>query len=79
MNSKDRVGKAYRGADGIVRWVTSLSTRGVYSLLWLDEKNNTWWYGGKVRATEWASVDGHEVVAPQPDETYRKYGVFGDQ
>lgn len=69
------VGKAFRGADGLVRWITSLSTRHYYTLLWLDEQSQTWFAGGIVKVSNWEG--GAEVTAPQPGERYRRAGATG--
>lgn len=75
-----RVGHAFRGADKLVRWVVHLSERRIYTMLWHDEERNVWHYGGKVKASEWTDSHyaGDEVPAPQPGDTYRKIGVFGE-
>lgn len=69
------VGRAFRCPDGLVRWITGLSTRGYYSLLWLDERSSTWFSGGLVRAHSWQG--GVEVEAPKQGERYRLAGPMG--
>jgi hypothetical protein len=69
------VGNAYRCPDGIVRWVTHLSVRGYYHLLWLDEERNQWHQGGKVKARDWQG--GEPYPAPQPGDTYTLLNAFG--
>src|ERR1044071_3800844 len=69
------VGRAFRGSDGLIRWITHLSTRNYYSLLWLNEADGVWHSGGIVKADKWAG--GSEVAAPQPGESYRIAGATG--
>lgn len=79
-NKTVEVGRAYRCADGIVRWVTHRSTRGYYHLLWLEEERNVWFEGGKMKdgdATFAAFEEAEIHSAPRPGEAYTKMGVYG--
>lgn len=69
------VGRAFRCPDGLIRWITTLTTRGYYHLLWLNESDGVWHHGYMVRASKWEG--GEEVRAPQPGESYRLAGVTG--
>ena len=69
------VGHAFRCSDGLVRWITHLSTRNYYSVLWRYETDDVWHSGGIVKADKWEN--GEEVAAPQPGETYRQAGATG--
>lgn len=74
------VGRAYRCADGIVRWVTHRSRRGYFHLLWLEEERGVWFDGGKMKrgdATFAAFEGAAHYPAPGPGETYTKIGVYG--
>lgn len=73
------VGKAFRCPDGLVRWITGLSTRGYYSMLWLDEKSNTWFSGGIAKVQKWHEWYGgaEEAPAPQAGESYLLAGAMG--
>lgn len=76
----DRVGHAYRGKDGLVRWITWMSKNNNYSMSWLDEKTGIWHDGGHAKASKWVGsmYDGPEVPAPQPGEKYHRLNVFGN-
>ena len=74
---KSRVGKAYRGSDGTIRWITMLSARRNYSLMWLDETSGVWHFGGTLDAYQFAQIDGVICACPQPGEKYRKMGATG--
>ena len=71
------VGRAFRGKDGVVRWITGLSTLRNYQLLWL-RPDGTWATGGVTPAASFTAsmYFGDEVVAPQPGETYKLANVF---
>ena len=69
------VGRAFRCGDGLIRWITYLSTLDNFGLLWLDERTNTWFSGGTVKASKWEG--GEEVRAPQPGETYKQADPMG--
>jgi hypothetical protein len=73
------VGRAFRSRrDGVIRWVTHLSARENYTLLWLDEQSGVWNQGGHVPAATFERFyGGDEVMPPQPGETYKFAGVFG--
>jgi hypothetical protein len=75
--SEIEVGKAYRGTDGLVRWVTHESTRHIYSVLWLDEESSVWYSGGKYRKNEAHYIVGPEDFAPQPGDHYILMGSLG--
>jgi hypothetical protein len=77
MKSDSNVGRAFRGKDGTVRWITGKSRAGNYQMLWL-RSDGIWTQGGTTLAASWdASVyAGDEVPAPQPGETYKLAGVF---
>lgn len=66
------VGKAFRCTDGLVRWVTHLSVRNYYSMLWLDERTNVWHDGGIIKADRWQG--GEEVPVPT---TWLQAGATG--
>ena len=69
------VGRAFRCSDGLVRWITHLSVRGYYSLLWRRETEDVWYSGGIVKYYRWEG--GKEVPAPKPGETIRIAGATG--
>lgn len=69
------VGRAFRCPDGLVRWITGLSTRDYFSLRWLDERDHTWFSGGITKIDNWEG--GEEVRAPQPGESYKMCGARG--
>ena len=70
------LGKAFRGADGIVRWVLTRSRRRqTYRVLWLDERENVWYFGGTVKVAEWQG--GEPYPAPQPGDPYQLCGALG--
>jgi hypothetical protein len=69
------VGRAFRCPDGLVRWITGLSTLDNFSLRWLDEREGTWFSGGTLRIDKWEG--GEEVRAPQLGETFRMCGARG--
>jgi hypothetical protein len=69
------VGRAFRCSDGLIRWITHLSTRRYYSLLWLNEAEGVWYSGGIVKANRWEG--GEEVPAPQPGQPYRIASATG--
>lgn len=73
------VGRAFRSrTDGRIRWVTCLSARHNYTLLWLDEETSIWWQGGHVPAATFDHhYGGEEVPAPAIGTTYKLAGVFG--
>ena len=76
------LGRAYRCADGIVRWVVHRSRRGYFHLLWLVAKleRGVWYSGGKMKsgdATFAAFSNAEPYPAPQPGETYVQMGVYG--
>jgi hypothetical protein len=74
----EHVGKAYRGSDGVVRWVTHQSQRGRLHCLWLDEADSVWFSGASYKPAEMAAmVLGPEHPCPEPGETYKECGVFG--
>jgi hypothetical protein len=71
------VGKAFRSrSDGRIRWITNLSTRSNYTLLWLDEETNIWWQGGHVDAATFDKFYGGDEV-DAPIGSYKLAGVFG--
>lgn len=70
-----RVGQAYRCPDGVVRWITAISRRRRYALLWLDEKTGVWRDGGTIKPEAWPDL-AEPVRAPQPGEVYKHAGVF---
>jgi hypothetical protein len=73
------IGRAFRCSDGLVRWITGLSTRDYFSLLWLDERTNTWFSGGIIKIHKWQELygDAEEVRGPQPGERYQLAGPTG--
>jgi hypothetical protein len=73
-----RVGRAYKGKDGIVRWITDRSRRGKYRLMWRNDAGQ-WSFGGTLNADQWPGswADGEEVPAPQPGETITVVGAMG--
>lgn len=71
------LGKAFRGPDGIVRWVQTRSRRRqTYRVLWLDERENVWYFGGTIHVAAWRG--GEPYPAPQPGETYQMCGALGN-
>lgn len=73
------VGRAFRCADGLIRWVTDQSQRGYLRFLWLDEQENVWREGSKATLDRWtgAWAPVEEVRAPQHGETYERALTFG--
>ncbi len=74
------VDKAYRGRDGLIRWVTHRSTRGYLHLLWYHEETDAWHNGGRVKEDRWDDgglSDGGEVPAPQAGSTCKFCGAMG--
>lgn len=69
------VGHAFRCPDGLVRWIISLSDRGNFTLLWLDEETSIWNMGGTSAASRW--VGGEEYTVPALGDSYQMYGVLG--
>lgn len=69
------VGQAYRGADGIVRWVTGKSRRGLYRCLWLNEGEGIWHSGSAYKAD--AFPLGDPFLPPEPGESYLRAGPLG--
>ena len=68
------VGCAYRSSiDGLVRWVSHESARGVLHLLRLDEEQGVWYGAGLVRRSEAESEHFRERVPlePKPGSSYR--------
>lgn len=77
--TRPRVGAAYRGTDGVVRWLRS-ETRWGYYMLWLDTDSHTWYDAGylrKDREASWHLVLGEEVPAPQPGTVFQRVGPLG--
>lgn len=69
------VGQAYRGADGIVRWVTNQDRRGNYRCLWLSEREGVWHNGHSYKQAEFPL--GDPFPAPEPGESYLRAGPSG--
>jgi len=69
------VGKAFRCPDGIIRWITHVSSRKYFSCLWFDEEGQNWHNGGIIKTSDWQG--GEEVAAPQKGETYFLVGATG--
>lgn len=71
------VGRAFRSrTDGRVRWITNLSARHNYTLLWLDEDTGIWWQGGHVSAATFDQFYGGDEISA-PIGGYKLAGVFG--
>lgn len=81
MKKKDReyyqqfVGRAFRGADGLVRWIRNLSVRGYFSVNWLDETRDVWFDGGIYKADRFPLEN--EVPAPRVGDTFKLGGAMG--
>lgn len=74
------VGKAYRGRDGLIRWVTHRSMRNYYHLLWYHEETDAWHNGGRMTASTWEQGgcgEGGEVLAPAAGSVCKFCGVTG--
>lgn len=69
------VGRAFRCSDGLIRWITHLSTRGYFSLLWRQDDGDIWYSGGIVKVDKWQG--GEEVRSPRPGESYKLAGATG--
>lgn len=74
------IGRAFRGPDGVVRWVHAQSTRGLLHVRWLDESGEVWFSGATLNVKEmgtekWPLCD--EVPAPQPGDTFVLCGALG--
>lgn len=69
------VGRAFRGPDGIIRWIMYLSSRKYYFCRWFDESGGVWHNGGSIKTTDWQG--GEEVPAPRKGETYLLVGSTG--
>lgn len=76
MNGSQHVGKCYRGSDGVVRWVTHQSKRGMLHMLWQDDRG-AWHDGGSLWPGRVIDVLGDEVPAPAPGSTIRVVGLTG--
>jgi hypothetical protein len=75
---QERIGKAYRCKDGVIRWVIGLSQRGFYQMLWLDEERQIWFSAGIIKAKNWSYLEvAGEFPAPQPGDTYKQAGPTG--
>lgn len=80
MSDIPEIGKAYRGRDGLIRWVRSKTVHGRLMLLMLHEESGIWHHGGALSPESWQRAglsDGGEVPAPQPGETIRRMGTLG--
>ena len=77
MKNDNNVGRAFRGKDGTVRWITGKSKAKNYQMLWMRD-DGVWTQGGTCPAEAWAvsAYAGDEVPAPQPGEIYKLAGVF---
>ena len=76
---KSEVGKAYRGSDGVVRWITGKTRWGYYNLH-QDESTGIWYAGGYIQHKHWdpiAHAAGGEILAPQPGDCYLRCGPMG--
>jgi hypothetical protein len=69
------VGKAYRGADGVLRWVYHRSTRGFFHIRWKDEESGRWNSGGIVSRANWCG--GEVSPAPLPGSAVTLVGATG--
>lgn len=70
-----RVGRAFKCPDGLIRWITNLTTRSYYAVLWRREDEDVWYSGGIIRSDKWE--EGVEVHAPQAGEVFRLAGATG--
>lgn len=68
------VGRAFRCKDGLVRWITHLSTRNNFTLLWLNEEDKVWHMGGTLPAAKWQG--GEEYPVPAMGEQYDMHGIY---
>lgn len=77
----DLVGRAFRGPDGIVRWVHAQSTRGLLHLRWLDELSGVWFSGGtadpRTLGLETWPLRDEVPLAPKMGETFKLCGALG--
>jgi len=70
------IGRAFKGPDGVVRWVTGISTRGYLQILWWSEESAAWHTGAICKLDRWPG--GEEVdMVPKPGEMYRRMGALG--
>lgn len=70
------VGRAFRGADNIVRWVYAQSTRGLLHLRWLDEPSGVWYSAGTANPKDHRL--GQEVqMSPKIGDEYLWCGPLG--
>lgn len=71
-------GRAWRCRDGVVRWLSNLSTRGVLSIFWLDEERGVWHSGGTLHVDKFDAREyALEVAAPIAGHTIRVAGATG--
>ena len=62
---QELIGRAFRfNEDGIIRYVTGMSTRGYLHMLWMDEATATWFTGYPILFTEWMKISKTEVIPP---------------
>ena len=77
----DLIGRAFRGPDGVVRWVHAQSTRGLLHVRWLDELSGVWFSGGTVNPWDISSeawpLRDEVPLAPKMGETFRLCGALG--
>ena len=74
--AKKLIGRAFRfEEDGIIRYVTGLSTRGYLHMLWLNEATTTWFTGYPILFTEWTDIKMVEVTPPEGKQ--KRCGVLG--
>ena len=77
----DLIGRAFRGPDGVVRWVHAQSTRGLLHLRWLNETSGVWFAGGTIiprdmTSEKWPLRD--EVpLAPKMGDVFKLCGALG--
>lgn len=76
------VGRAWRCADGVIRWVVGrTASTGNLHVLWLGEDSGVWYPGGTRKPKDWQQDERggplEEVKAPQPGEEYAYCGYTG--
>lgn len=80
MKYPNLTGKAFRGRDGLVRWLHWLSKNGNYSMRWLDEQTGIWHIGGHCKRQHWDEMYGGDDVShllPVPGTSFRLMGILG--
>lgn len=74
-----RNGAAYLCNDGLIRWVTHISSRGLHHVSWRNVGSGDWHYGGKFKRNDLQSIVMGEVQSPQAGDEVAFIGPTGFQ